>query len=197
MKIKGSYLVSAERDQVWAALNDEGVLSRCIPGVKTLEKISDTEFAATVTTKVGPVKATFSGEVTLSDLDPPNGYRISGEGQGGVAGFAKGTCLVSLAEAQAETELTYEAEAQVGGKLAQIGSRMVVGVAKKTADQFFEAFKAEVEGQIFQEGSDGSNEDKVNKVLEGGAGSSRRALSPGIWIGGVIVGAVLSWWLSS
>ena len=99
MKIKGRYLVSAERDQVWIALNDEAVLSRCIPGVKTLEKISNTEFAATVTAKVGPVKAIFSGEVTLSDLDPPNGYRISGEGQGGVAGFAKGTCLVSLAEA--------------------------------------------------------------------------------------------------
>ena len=116
MKIKGRYLVSAERDQVWAALNDEGVLSRCIPGVDRLEKVSNTEFAATVTTKVGPVKATFSGGVTLSDLDPPNGYRITGEGQGGVAGFAKGTCVVSLAEAQDETELSYEAEAQVGGK---------------------------------------------------------------------------------
>ena len=196
MKIRGSYSVSAERDQVWAALNDEAVLSRCIPGVKTLEKISDTEFAATGTTKVGPVKATFAGEVTLSDLDPPNGYRISGEGQGGVAGFAKGTCLVSLAEAQAQTELTYEAEAQVGGKLAQIGSRMVVGVAKKTADQFFEAFKAEVEGKTFR-ASDGPDEDKVTEVLQGGGGSSGGALSPGIWIGGVIIIAVLAWWLSS
>ena len=102
-----------------------------------------------------------------------------------------------MAEAQAQTELTYEAEAQVGGKLAQIGSRMVVGVAKKTADQFFEAFKAEVEGQTFQEGSEGFNEDKVNKVVEGGIGASRWALSPGIWIGGVIVIAVLTWWLSS
>ena len=196
MKIKGSYSVSAERDQVWAALNDEGVLSRCIPGVKTLEKISSTEFAATVTTKVGPVKATFSGEVTLSELDPPNGYRISGEGQGGVAGFAKGTCLVSLAEVQAQTDLTYEAEAQVGGKLAQIGSRMVVGVAKKTADQFFAAFKAEVEGKTFQ-ASKGSDEDTVNTVLEGGTETRRRVLSPAIWIGGVIVIAVLAWWLSS
>ena len=193
MKIQGRYLVCAERDQVWAALNDERVLSRCIPGVKTLEKISNTEFAATVTTKVGPVKATFSGEVTLSDLDPPNGYKISGEGQGGVAGFAKGTCVVSLAEAQDETELSYEAEAQVGGKLAQIGSRMVVGVAKKTADQFFEAFKAEVEGKPPQAAAG----EKVDEALEGGAESSRRALNPGIWIGGVIVIALLAWWLSS
>jgi len=196
MKIKGSYSVSVDRDQVWAALNDEGVLSRCIPGIERLEKISNTNFAATVTTKVGPVKATFSGEVTLSDLDPPNGYRITGEGQGGVAGFAKGTCRVSLAEAEGQTELSYEAEAQVGGKLAQIGSRMVVGVAKKTADQFFQAFKAEVEGKPLQatEGADGDN---ISKAFEGGAKSSRRALSPGIWIGGVITFAVLAWWLSS
>ncbi|MBT05376.1 MAG: carbon monoxide dehydrogenase [Rhodospirillaceae bacterium] len=196
MKIQGRYLVCAERDQVWAALNDERVLSRCIPGVKTLEKISNTEFAATVTTKVGPVKATFSGEVTLSDLDPPNGYKISGEGQGGVAGFAKGTCLVRLTEAQAQTDLRYEAEAQVGGKLAQIGSRMVVGVAKKTADQFFEAFKVEVEGKIFQAG-EGPDKDRVNTGLEGVAESSGRGLSPGVWIGGVIVIVVLAWWLSS
>tara|TARA_B100000686_G_scaffold348048_1_gene438179 strand:+ start:2555 stop:3154 length:600 start_codon:yes stop_codon:yes gene_type:complete len=196
MKIKGSYSVSTDRDQVWAALNDEGVLGRCIPGIDRLEKISNTEFAATVTTKVGPVKATFSGEVTLSDLDPPNAYRITGEGQGGVAGFAKGTCLVSLAEADGQTELSYEAEAQVGGKLAQIGSRMVVGVAKKTADQFFQAFKAEVEGKSLQatEGADG---DRASKAFEGGVKSSRRALSPGIWIGGVIAVAVLAWWLSS
>ena len=198
MKIQGSHVVAAGRDQVWAGLNDEGVLSRCIPGVEKLEQISNTEFAATVTTKVGPVKATFSGGVTLSDLDPPNGYRITGEGQGGVAGFAKGSCLVRLAETEThdQTELSYEAEAQVGGKLAQIGSRMVVGVAKKTADQFFEAFKAELEGKI-SESQEGSDEEQAQKARESLAESRGRALSSGIWIGGVIAIAALTWWVSS
>ena len=112
--------------------------------IETLEKKSATEFAATVTAKVGPVKAKFAGQVTLSDLDRPRGYRITGEGQGGVAGFAKGTCLVTLAGSEGKTELSYEAEAQVGGKLAQIGSRMVAGVARKMADEFFGAFAEQI-----------------------------------------------------
>jgi carbon monoxide dehydrogenase subunit G len=132
------------RQTVWAKLNDSDVLKACIPGCESLEKLSDVEFQAVAVTKVGPVKARFKGKVKLSDLDPPNRYRISGEGDGGVAGFAKGGASVSLQAKEGGTLLTYEVEAQIGGKLAQLGQRLVNGVAKKLADQFFERFAAAV-----------------------------------------------------
>lgn len=143
MKMSGEYTLPADRQTVWAALNDPDVLSASIPGCEAFEKISDTEFQATAVSKIGPVKARFKGEVTLSDIDPPNSYKISGQGQGGVAGFAKGSAVVSLADAEGGgTVLTYDVDAQVGGKIAQIGQRLVNGAAKKTADQFFENFRA-------------------------------------------------------
>ena len=142
--MSGEYRIPAPKHQVWRALNDPAVLQQAIPGCRDLERISDTELTATVVAKVGPVKATFSGRVTLSDLDPPHGYTISGEGQGGAAGFGKGSAKVSLAEEAGETVLRYTADVQVGGKLAQIGQRLVGSAAKKSANDFFSAFAAAV-----------------------------------------------------
>jgi carbon monoxide dehydrogenase subunit G len=148
MQMSGEVMLPADRATVWAALNDPEVLKRCIPGAQELEKLSDTEFQATVKAAVGPVKATFKGRVTLSQIDAPNGYTISGEGQGGVAGFAKGGAKVRLAEAEGGgTRMSYEVEANVGGKLAQLGGRLINGVAKKYADEFFDTFAKAVAPQ--------------------------------------------------
>ncbi len=146
MEMTGEYRIPAPRETVWAALNDPVVLQSCIPGCESLERGAENEFKATVRAKVGPVSARFSGKVTLSDFDPPKSYRISGEGQGGAAGFAKGGAVVNLEEDGTGTILRYTADAQVGGKLAQIGSRLIDGTAKKLADEFFEAFAARVGG---------------------------------------------------
>jgi len=141
MQMQDSQRISASREKVWAALNDPEVLRKCIPGCQSLEMTSPTEMTATVVFKVGPVKATFGGKVTLSDLDPPNSYRISGEGTGGVAGFAKGGASVRLEAESAEiTILHYEVDAQIGGKLAQLGGRLIDSTSKKLAGEFFAAF---------------------------------------------------------
>src|SRR5438874_13273686 len=141
MTMNGEVQLAAPRAAVWAKLNDPEVLKLCIPGCETLEKLSDTEFQAAATNKIGPVKARFKGKVRLSDLDPPNGYRISGEGDGGVAGFAKGGATVALTPQDGGgTQLSYHVDAQIGGKLAQLGQRLVNGAAKKMADQFFQNF---------------------------------------------------------
>jgi uncharacterized protein len=142
MEMTGECRIPAPRQRVWAGLNDPEILKQCIPGCQTLEKVSDTEFNGRVVASVGPVKATFGGKVTLSDLDPPQSYTISGEGSGGVAGFAKGGAKVNLAEDGAATLLTYAVQAQVGGKLAQVGSRLIDGVARKMANDFFGHFAA-------------------------------------------------------
>jgi len=140
MEMHGELRIPAPRERVWERLNDPETLKSCIPGCQMLEKVSDTEFTATVVTRVGPVKATFAGKVTLGDLDPPAGYTITGEGTGGVAGFAKGSARVALEADGGETVLRYGAEAQVGGKLAQIGSRLIDATARKMADAFFNCF---------------------------------------------------------
>lgn len=146
MEIKGEYRIAASRDKVFAALNDPAVLQACIPGCESLEKTSDTEMKAKVRMRIGPVSASFSGKVTLSDIDPPNGYRISGEGQGGPAGFAKGGAVVKLRDDGGETVLTYDVDAQVGGKIAQVGARLIDGTARKLADEFFGKFATVVGG---------------------------------------------------
>ena len=142
MEMNGEFRIPAPRQRVWEGLNDPEVLKQCIPGCQSLEKVSDTEFNGRVIASVGPVRATFGGKVKLSDLDPPQSYTISGEGSGGVAGFAKGGAKVNLAEDGAATLLTYAVEAQVGGKLAQVGSRLIDGVARKMANDFFGHFAA-------------------------------------------------------
>ncbi|TAJ37356.1 MAG: carbon monoxide dehydrogenase [Reyranella sp.] len=144
MEIKGEYRIAAPREKVFAALNDVAVLQACIPGCESLEKSSDTEMKAKVRMRIGPVSASFTGKVTLSDLDPPNGYKISGEGQGGAAGFAKGGAVVTLSEDGADTLLNYNVDAQVGGKIAQVGARLIDGTARKLADEFFSKFVAMV-----------------------------------------------------
>jgi len=145
MQMNDSRSVPASRDKVWAALNDPDVLRQCIPGCQSLEMTSPTDMTATVVIKVGPVKATFGGKVTLSDLDPPIGYRITGEGSGGVAGFAKGGAAIRLeAAGEHETFLHYEVESQIGGKLAQLGGRLIDSTAKKLAGEFFTKFGAVV-----------------------------------------------------
>lgn len=146
MEIKGEYRVPASREKVFAALNDPAVLQACIPGCESLEKVSDTELKAKVRMRIGPVSAAFSGKVTLSDIDPPNGYRISGEGQGGAAGFAKGGAVVALTEDTGQTVLKYDVDAQVGGKIAQVGARLIDGTARKLADEFFGKFATMVGG---------------------------------------------------
>jgi hypothetical protein len=142
MTMTGEYQLAAPRQAVWEKLNDAETLKSCIPGCETFERTADNEFQALATVKIGPVKAKFKGKVLLSDLDPPNGYRISGQGDGGVAGFAKGGATVALAEKDGGTLLSYNVEAQIGGKLAQLGQRLVNGAAKKTADEFFKNFAA-------------------------------------------------------
>jgi carbon monoxide dehydrogenase subunit G len=144
MTMNGQVQLPASREVVWAKLNDPEVLKSCIPGSEQFEKISESEFQAVATVKVGPVKARWKGKVRLSDLDPPNGYRISGEGEGGAAGFAKGGAKVSLSDKDGGTLLTYDVEAQIGGKLAQLGQRLINSAAKKTADDFFVKFAAAV-----------------------------------------------------
>ena len=140
MTMSGEVQLPASRDAVWAKLNDPDVLKACIPGCEELEKTDEHGFRAVAKMKVGPVSARFKGKVTLSDLDPPNGYKISGEGEGGVAGFAKGGASVKLSDKDGGTLLTYDVDAQIGGKLAQLGQRLVNGAAKKVADDFFVNF---------------------------------------------------------
>jgi carbon monoxide dehydrogenase subunit G len=146
MVMTGEVQLPASREVVWVRLNDAEVLKVCIPGCEELNKASDTEFHAVAVVKIGPVKARFKGKVQLTDLNPPNGYRISGEGEGGVAGFAKGGATVMLVEKDGGTLLTYNVEAQIGGKLAQLGQRLINGAAKKLADEFFSNFAKAVEG---------------------------------------------------
>ncbi len=146
MDMTGEFRIPAPRRKVWEALNDPEILRQSIPGCEEIEKVSPTELAAKVTAKVGPVKARFGGKVTLSDLDPPNGYKITGEGSGGAAGFAKGGATVRLADDGDGTRLTYVVEAHVGGKLAQIGSRLIDATARKMAEDFFTRFSSIVGG---------------------------------------------------
>ncbi|RYB06406.1 CoxG family protein [Lichenibacterium ramalinae] len=142
MEMKGEVVLPADRMTVWTKLNDPEVLKSCINGVQTMERTGENTFAASVKMKIGPVSAAFKGNVELSNIDAPNGYRISGAGEGGIAGFAKGGADVRLTEVPEGTLLSYDVQATVGGKIAQMGARLIDGVAKKTADQFFASFAA-------------------------------------------------------
>jgi carbon monoxide dehydrogenase subunit G len=142
--MSGEVQLNASREAVYSKLNDPEVLKACIPGCEQLDKLGDNEFQAVSVMKVGPVKARWKGKVKLTDLDPPNGYKITGEGEGGVAGFAKGGATVALTEKDGGTLLTYNVEAQIGGKLAQLGQRLIAGAAKKMGDDFFAKFAANV-----------------------------------------------------
>ncbi len=183
MDVNGEFRIQAPRERVWRGLNDTEVLKQCIPGCREIERLSETELEATAVLKVGPVKATFKGKVTLSDLDPPNSYRITGEGKGGVAGFARGEALVSLADDGGATVLTYTATATVGGKLAQVGQRLLDATANKMAADFFGRF-AEAIGDL------GDEEPAAEPAAEPEQAASE-APSPGLptwaWVTGVLV----------
>ncbi|HTS54620.1 MAG TPA: carbon monoxide dehydrogenase subunit G [Burkholderiales bacterium] len=144
MDMTGEQLIALPQQRVWEALNDPEILKACIPGCETMEKVSDAEYRVVLSAAVGPVKAKFSGKLVLSDLDPPNAYALAFEGSGGAAGFGKGSCKVTLSPAQGGTRLAYTAQATVGGKLAQVGSRLIDGVARKMADDFFARFNQAV-----------------------------------------------------
>jgi carbon monoxide dehydrogenase subunit G len=175
MEMTGEFRIPAPRERVWQALNDPEVLKQAIPGCQTIEKVSDTEFTAKVRAKVGPVSATFGGKVNLTDLDPPKGYTISGEGSGGVAGFAKGSAKVNLDEDSGEaTVLRYEVQAHVGGKLAQIGSRLIDATSRKMAEDFFTRFAGVVSPPATENGEAATAEPPGGAV----SGVAREALAP-------------------
>lgn len=144
MDIAGEYRIPVAQEAVWAALNDPDVLARCIPGCKELKQVSPDEMSARVSLKIGPVSATFAGTVRLEDVRPPEGYTLVGQGNGGMAGFAKGRAAVSLAGDGSDTVLTYTAKADVGGKIATLGGRLMQATSRKLADEFFGKFAAEL-----------------------------------------------------
>ena len=184
MEMTGEYRIPASREKVWESLNDPEVLAKCIPGCQELKRESETELSARVKSRVGPVSATFTGKVTMSDMDPPNSCKLSGDGQGGVAGFAKGGAEIKLVEDGSETVLSYVATAQVGGKLAQIGSRLIDSTAKKMANEFFGKFAEEVGGETEPENSPESTpepEPAASPPPEQPSG-----LSPKVWVTGLI-----------
>ena len=195
MEMSGEYNIPAPRQQVWEALNDPEILKACIPGCQDLNKESDTELSATVKSKVGPVSATFKGKVTLSDIDATNGYKISGEGTGGVAGFAKGGAEVKLSDAGEGTLLTYEATGQVGGKLAQIGSRLIDSTAKKMANEFFGKFAEMVGGGDTADTAAALEpESTATEAVEAAPATPAQSgggISPVVWVGGLIAAVVV------
>lgn len=140
MELADEIVINAPRDRVYAALNDTDVLKRCIPGCENLVRLSDTELESTVVLKIGPVKARFGGAVVLDNTGAPDSLSLSGQGTGGVAGFAKGGADVTLEEIDGRTTLRYTAKAEIGGKLAQLGSRLITATARKLADKFFQSF---------------------------------------------------------
>ncbi|SFP16868.1 CoxG family protein [Tranquillimonas alkanivorans] len=156
MELTGTRTIAADRETVWTHLNDPETLCACIPGCEELTGNPDDGFDAVVKQKVGPVRATFKGHVELSNVNAPESYTLAGEGKGGVAGFAKGRADVKLTEVPEGTELSYVVDAKVGGKLAQLGNRLIDGTARKLSDEFFDRFKARVEGPT--EGEDDGGE---------------------------------------
>lgn len=198
MEMTGEQRLPAPREVVWAALNDPEVLKQCIPGCEEIEKLSDTEMTAKVAVKVGPVSAKFTGQVTLSDLDPPNGYTISGEGKGGVAGFGKGGAKVTLAPDGDGTILRYEVTASVGGKLAQIGARLIDATAKKMAEDFFGRFSGIVSAKagggapaVADAAAPAAPAEPPQTpslgTMLGSVGAPRSGLSPMTWVSLIVV----------
>ncbi len=166
MKLSDEKRIEAPRAQVWRGLNDTDILQKSIPGCESLERVSDTEFNAEVSAKVGPVKAKFKGNVHLSELNPPESYRISGEGKGGAAGFAKGGARIKLTEDGDATILSYEVDADVGGKLAQIGGRLLEGTSKKLAAEFFNNFEAALNAAGSATGAAPESSDEADAAAE-------------------------------
>ena len=196
MEFSGRYAIPAPPERVWEGLNDPQILKTCIPGCEQIEKTTPTDFLATARLKIGPVSATFKGKVALSELDPPHRCVLSGEGQGGVAGFAKGDAEVLLAPDGAGTLLTYKAKANVGGKLAQIGQRLIDGAAKQIADDFFGRFSKAVSMPAADMSDETERESdapapaapvSVRAQLQAVEQKRRDGLAPEIWVVGLVV----------
>jgi len=186
MDFTGRYVIPAPTEAVWAALNDPEILKYCIPGCEQLEKTSPTDFAAVAVLKIGPLKASFRGKVTLSDLDPPFRCKLAGEGQGGVAGFAKGHADVELTPEGSGTTLTYAAHASVGGKLAQIGQRLIDGAARQIADDFFGRFTQALAALNPAAQLEPDPESEPAQPAQIAESPRREALAPEIWIVGLV-----------
>lgn len=185
MEMTSEQRIPAPREAVWAALNNTEILKAAMPGCESFEATGENQFDAQVTTKVGPVKARFKFKVNLSDIDPPKGYTINGEGQGGAAGFAKGSAAVSLAEDGKDTVLSYQVKANVGGKLAQLGSRLIDGTAKKLADEFFGNFIELIAG------ADPGAEPQAQQESEVAAESAKKDKPTWIYVVAGVIIAVL------
>lgn len=177
MDISGEYSIPASRERVWEALNDPDMLQRCIPGCESLEQVSDTELTARVMAAIGPVKARFNTKLKLENLQPPESYTLSGEAKAGAAGFGRGKANVQLSDEATGTQLVYNADFKVGGKLAQVGSRLVAGATRKTADEFF--------GNLARELG-------AKDSTQGATATSRR---PKGWFVGVVAGVLLILWI--
>jgi len=195
MEFSGRYVIPASPESVWAALNDPAVLKACIAGCEALEKTDATHFEAAVTLKIGPVKATFKGKVAMEDMDPPHRCVLKGEGSGGVAGFAKGEAEIVLTPEGSGTVLTYTAKASIGGKLAQIGQRLIDGAAKQIADDFFAKF-ANVVGcvpgaMLPQERESIHVEAELREPTAEEEEARREGLAPEIWVVGLIAVIVI------
>jgi len=186
MDLNGRYVIPASPETVWAGLNDPDTLKACIPGCQKIEKTDATNFIATATLKIGPVKATFQGKVGLSDLDPPHRCRLSGEGQGGVAGFAKGDAEVVLTPEGDGTVLTYTAKASVGGKLAQIGQRLIDGAAKQIADDFFSRFAERLTQPAAVELTPDPLVEAAVPAPAPASADKREGFAPEIWVVGLV-----------
>mgnify|MGYP003324062864 FL=1 len=184
MDLKGEYLIPASKEKVWKELNNPEALKKAIKGCESLDQVSDTEFNARVKAKIGPVSAIFNGSVTLTEMDPPNSYVISGQGKGGAAGFAKGNVKISLSEHsdKNKTNLIYSGNAQVGGKLAQVGSRLIGGVIKNTADDFFKTFNNNIT-DVDITGSLSETEITTNNDIK----TKKPSISYWVWIGSLII----------
>lgn len=189
MEMSNAQIVPAPLDRTWQALNDPDVLQRCIPGCESIEKMSDNEYQLTMTAKVGPVSAKFKGKMNILNPKPPQSYALSFEGQGGAAGFAKGSAKVDLAPEGSGTRVAYTVSAQVGGKLAQIGSRLIDGAAKKIADDFFVAFANQLTRAPETETS------TTQAVSMDKAGVASRGVGKWVWTGVVIVGVIVLYFL--
>jgi carbon monoxide dehydrogenase subunit G len=186
MDFSGRYVIPAPAETVWAGLNDPETLKACIPGCEKIERTDPTNFVATATLKIGPVKARFQGKVGLSDLDPPHHCRLTGEGQGGVAGFAKGDAEVVLTPDGGGTVLTYTAKASVGGKLAQIGQRLIDGAAKQIADDFFSRFAERLTNLPVELAPDPAVEAVSSPTAAAAPSITREGFAPEIWVVGLV-----------
>ncbi len=188
MEMTGDQLIPLKQTEVWRGLNDPEILKACIAGCETIEKTAENEYRIVMTASVGPVKAKFTGKLALSDLDPPTSYSIAFEGSGGAAGFAKGGAVVKLSDENGSTRLNYSAKANIGGKLAQIGSRLVDGVAQKMANDFFVKFS-----NVMVKPADAPAVE--NGTGSGGAKAEAAELFNPLWIvGGTLVVMLVIWW---